>query len=321
MAKMFYTLEEASQRLGKDPETLKEMAAEGKLQQFRDRDKLMFKREQVDQMAGGPGDTEADLEGSSLGIPLSDPGPDDTDAISLADSMAADPEPEDPKEGTGISVFDAGEVEPADPMAQTQVTQPQIDDEELALESVGSGSGLLDLTRESDDTSLGAELLDEIYPGAGDTGAASSADFGLESSVGSSGVFDGALSMDTGTSGPSGLENLSDSSDVGSMDLPGASVAAGGATAAGGGVTYASYEESDPAGSGLGAGLLIGATAALIIGLIVIAAQLAGSRSALTGMLVDPQDGAGTLMILCAALLVGSLVLGGIGYMLGKKSA
>src|SRR5262249_18328283 len=31
-------------------------------------------------------------------------------------------------------------------------------------EGVGSGSGLLDLTRESDDTSLGAELLDEIGP-------------------------------------------------------------------------------------------------------------------------------------------------------------
>jgi hypothetical protein len=33
------------------------------------------------------------------------------------------------------------------------------------LEGTGSGSGLLDLTRESDDTSLGAELLDEITPG------------------------------------------------------------------------------------------------------------------------------------------------------------
>jgi hypothetical protein len=33
---------------------------------------------------------------------------------------------------------------------------------DLNLEGVGSGSGLLDLTRESDDTSLGAEILDEI---------------------------------------------------------------------------------------------------------------------------------------------------------------
>ena len=33
---------------------------------------------------------------------------------------------------------------------------------------IGSGSGILDLTKESDDTSLGAELLDEIYSGDSD---------------------------------------------------------------------------------------------------------------------------------------------------------
>lgn len=312
MAKMFYTLEEASARLGLDAATIKEMAAEGKLQQFRDRDKLMFKREQVDSMA-----SLDDSGGSSLGIPMADPGPDDTDAISLADSMASQaPEPEDPREGTGISVFDAGEVEPADPMAQTQVTQPQIDDEELALESVGSGSGLLDLTRESDDTSLGAELLDEIYPG-GDTGTgASSADFGLESSVGSSGVFEGALSMDTGTSGPSGLENLSET-DTGSMDLPGAGVTASNSPGA---VAYQASEESDPAGSALGAGLLLGATVALVLGLVVVAAALAGSRSAVTSMLVVDGDAA-NVMFLCIGLAVLSAVLGGVGFVLGKKSA
>ncbi|MEL7088816.1 MAG: hypothetical protein AAGL98_10325 [Planctomycetota bacterium] len=269
MAKMFYTLEEASERLGLEADAIKEMAASGKLQQFRDRDKLMFKREQIDQLAS-PGDSAEG--GSSLGIPLADAGPDDTDAISLADSMASGVgEPVDPKEGTGISVFDAGEVEPADPMAQTQVTQPQIDDEELALESVGSGSGLLDLTRESDDTSLGAELLDEIYPGSGDTGVSSSADFGLESAVGSSGVFEGALSMETGTSGPSGLANLTDTGEPGSMDAP---VAGGMVTS--GADSYAAIDDSDPAGSALGAGLLIGATVALIIGLIVVAAAIAG---------------------------------------------
>jgi hypothetical protein len=33
------------------------------------------------------------------------------------------------------------------------------------MESVGSGSGLLDLTREGDDTSLGADLLEDVYSG------------------------------------------------------------------------------------------------------------------------------------------------------------
>ncbi|MFK7788462.1 MAG: helix-turn-helix domain-containing protein, partial [Phycisphaeraceae bacterium] len=48
MAKMFYTLEEAADKLGVDQQTIKEMAARNELQQFRDGDKLMFKRDQVD---------------------------------------------------------------------------------------------------------------------------------------------------------------------------------------------------------------------------------------------------------------------------------
>lgn len=62
----------------------------------------------------------------------------------------------------GINVFDDDELdEHVDPLAQTAVT----DVAGLALDGIGSGSGILDLTRESDDTSLGAELLEEIYTG------------------------------------------------------------------------------------------------------------------------------------------------------------
>ena len=52
-----------------------------------------------------------------------------------------------------------------DPMAQTAITPSA---GEINLESVGSGSGLLDLSRERDDTSLGA-VLEEITPGASGT--------------------------------------------------------------------------------------------------------------------------------------------------------
>jgi hypothetical protein len=45
---------------------------------------------------------------------------------------------------------------------KTAISQGVTD--QLNLDGVGSGSALLDLTRESDDTSLGAELLDEIAP-------------------------------------------------------------------------------------------------------------------------------------------------------------
>ena len=75
----------------------------------------------------------------------------------------------------------------------------------FSLEGVGSGSGLLDLTREDpDDTSLGAELLDEIYPGgdakSGESGVGSASGIFVEASAGGSGSAD--------ASGPSGLENI-----------------------------------------------------------------------------------------------------------------
>ncbi len=63
----------------------------------------------------------------------------------------------------GISVFEDEEVEiAADPMGETRISAG-VDE----LEAVGSGSGLLDLTQVSDDTSLGAELLDVISPTEG----------------------------------------------------------------------------------------------------------------------------------------------------------
>lgn len=65
-----------------------------------------------------------------------------------------------PAAKAGISVFDDDELEvDTDPMGKTHVS-PALED----FDAVGSGSGLLDLTRESDDTSLGAELLDVISP-------------------------------------------------------------------------------------------------------------------------------------------------------------
>ncbi len=321
MAKMFYTLDEAAEKLGVKPDAVKEMAAEGKLQQFRDRDKLMFKRDQVDGLAASAGSSGAIPIASDSASGMSATGSsmillDDSGDTKIDDNL----DNEDPREASGVSVFDAGEIEPADPMAQTQVTSSRIDDdEELALESVGSGSGLLDLTRESDDTSLGAELLDEIYPGGGDESAA---DFKMESSVGSSGVFDGAMSMETGASGPSGLEHLGGSISGNSggsavFDTPGAGLSGGGASM--GTATYAA-DDFDPAGSGMSFGLLLVAFVALAMGLIVTTAAVLGHRSQLTSMLVD-ESGNSSVMFLTIGLLVAAILFGVVGMMVGKKNA
>lgn len=156
MAKLFYTLEEAAKRLGKSEAELKQMVSSGQLQEFRDRDRLMFKVDQVNLLASG-----ADDEGGA-GIPLAESG--ELGSISLASDSGSGMNLESPKEQTGISIFDADATEEADPSAVTQVTETSAS--ELALETVGSGSGLLDLTRESDDTSLGKDVLAGVGDGS-----------------------------------------------------------------------------------------------------------------------------------------------------------
>jgi excisionase family DNA binding protein len=312
MAKMFYTLEEAAKRLGVDIDKVKEMATQGELQQFRDRDKLMFKRDQIDSLAGGSGESD-----SGGPIPLAPS--DDTDAISLADTnMASKPGLTSTGSsvgaggtgtGSGMSVFGPDEVEPVDPMAQTAVTNPMADTAQgdMSLESVGSGSGLLDLTRESDDTSLGAELLDEIYPGGTNAG-----DGSMASGIGSSGVFESAIAMETGAgaTAPGGLTDLQGGAAPGPI--------AGGAGGVGG-VAMASYgSDVDATGSGLGAGLLMGSTISLVIVLIVAISAISGVQSAITGMITESGMMFG---VWCGGLLVLSLILGGVGMMLGKASA
>ncbi|MHC4984998.1 MAG: helix-turn-helix domain-containing protein [Planctomycetota bacterium] len=106
------------------------------------------------QEAGSP--ITLDASGSTSGL---------VDAVDL--STEAEDLSEGDKDDTALaaeggSIFDTSdfEAEGADAMAQTQVS-PSLE-EQIAMEGVGSGSGLLDLTRESDDTSLGAEILEHI---------------------------------------------------------------------------------------------------------------------------------------------------------------
>ena len=167
----------------------------------------MFKADQVDQLRGdlAGGIHRSDLGGSDSGaaIGMQDIGASGSGVISLADTdfgkspgagmvkddtaLAADlglsgsmggvPSPIRGSGSTagsragGITVFDVDDAHKPDPLAQTAIGSGIQD--QVNLEGVGSGSGLLDLTRESDDTSLGAELIDEF--GTGGSGLAGSA--------------------------------------------------------------------------------------------------------------------------------------------------
>jgi len=160
MAKMFYTLEEAAERLGKTTEEVKAMVASNQLPEYRDGDQLVVKRDQVELLAGGDDDADDSM------IPLVDSAALEPLSLSSSGSGSAIGM-EDPKDATGISIFDADDLDADDAAAQTHITDDiGAEPEFLSMDSESSGSGLLDLTREADDTSLGADLLDDVYSGS-----------------------------------------------------------------------------------------------------------------------------------------------------------
>ena len=188
MAKSFYSSAEAAEKLGKSEDELKALVRDGKLREFRDAGSINFRVDDIDRLAAESGGGSADLDdipplasseasasGEIILQPVEDSGielaPSESDVLSLEEA--------DPSEGTasgsainqskkegsvvpsvGVNVFDDDDLDEAvDPLAQTAVT----DVGGLGIDGPGSGSGIMELSRESDDTSLGAELLDEIY--------------------------------------------------------------------------------------------------------------------------------------------------------------
>jgi len=296
MAKMFYTLEEVCSKLEKHEDEVRAMVQSGQIQEFRDRDKLMFKVEQIDLLTGGEEDTsdvhiELDTMAGATDIPdessigladshvttsLTDAGgsasasglglADSRESISLSDS----------REGTGVSVFDTDHGGDGD-----KTTVGEAVEEELGLDAVGSGSGLLDLTRESDDTSLGAELLEEVY----------SSEENIEMPAHASGLFEAA-----------------------SVERPGQEVTPTVGSAAAVPMVIEAY---DGAGSGLGVGMLIGAVAALVCVAIVIIVSFSGATSVLATKIASSDS---SIWMWAGGLGGLTVVLGGVGLFIGKAS-
>ncbi len=172
MAKPFYSLEETTQKLNRSEEDVRALVRDGELREFRDAGKIFFKAEDVDRLAGNDQQPET-IGDSHDSLPtLADTGG-GTSIIGLEPVEEADQRDETVTQPTGIGVFDDDELEiDADPMAKTQISASPVSDQvQLDSGPSGTGSGLLDLTREADDTSLGAELLDDIYSGDEDAEA------------------------------------------------------------------------------------------------------------------------------------------------------
>ena len=197
MAGMFYSVEEAIEKLNMTEEQLKELVRGGKLREFRDGSNVLFKVDEVEALM--PDTTVT----ASKGIPAALEEETDNDVVPLvpetAEPETAVPETTEPETAVpettedtapgdeltngdtviaeqGINVL--GETDGDyqaidDTKAETKGTTAEASleeiEEDVNLDTFGSGSGLLDLSLQADDTSLGG-ILDEIYTSEGEEG-------------------------------------------------------------------------------------------------------------------------------------------------------
>jgi excisionase family DNA binding protein len=181
MAGMFYTIQEVAAKLSKSEDQIKEMVKEGKLREFRDGAKILFKVNEVDAMAGPASVPFAEesaisltpLEDTSSLMPAGPGGSTSAIPIDLGDEAFDLSKADTQLTGEGLNVLGETDSEfniSDDAMGKTHASaaaEMSIEkiEEDVNLDSFGSGSGLLDLSLQADDTSLGG-VLDEIYPGA-----------------------------------------------------------------------------------------------------------------------------------------------------------
>ena len=194
MAGMFYSLREAAEKLNKTEQQVKQMVKDGKLREFRDGPNLLFKVDEVEALASEvsivtPEETGADeislapetTETSAAESELIDAETvmADADTIMADEGISVlgetDSDRKVAEDAMGETKAELGEVELAssgetplqeDMMGETKATSEEASleeiEEDVNLETFGSGSGLLDLSLQADDTSLG-DILDEIY--------------------------------------------------------------------------------------------------------------------------------------------------------------
>jgi hypothetical protein len=195
MAGMFYSLQEVAAKLNKTEEEVKEIIRQGRLREFRDGPNLLFKVDEVEALMS---DTSiaASRKASAKAKQVTE-----EDEISLAPEPSEGPDEESEPSGAdttatagkGIDVLGEadGDYKLADDtLSETKIVPDEGSlaedtlgatkaasgeasleeiEEDVNLDTFGSGSGLLDLSLQADDTSLGG-ILDEIYTPEGEEG-------------------------------------------------------------------------------------------------------------------------------------------------------
>ena len=105
MAKLFYTLEEAAQKLRKSQDEIMRMARAGQLQELRDKDQVLFRRSAIDQIAGD-GDMGSDINLDGLDLSNAGSSMGAMDELRLDDSSVTPVAPAAPRMNAGVNMSD-----------------------------------------------------------------------------------------------------------------------------------------------------------------------------------------------------------------------
>jgi hypothetical protein len=189
---MFYSLKEAAEKLHKTEEEVKDIVKQGKLREFRDGPNLLFRIDEVEALKSDvsvvgsgkpPVQPQADADEVVLAPEPAETTPEKASELADADTVFASGGTDVLGETDTISKTTKG-AEDTTHMAEATPDETFLvssdktsaDSSEASLEKIegdvsldsfGSGSGLLDLSLQADDTSLGG-VLDEIYAPEGE---------------------------------------------------------------------------------------------------------------------------------------------------------
>jgi excisionase family DNA binding protein len=192
MAGMFYSIKEVSEKLGKSEDEVRQIVKSGRLREFRDGPNLLFKVDEVNTLmsdtgfapgttaAEKPAEPKSEETGTGTGEILLVPETAESlekagDELQLTDADTQIVDEGIKVLGDTTSAGKAGADEtfkgldetPASPGKEASLEEIEKD---VSLDTFGSGSGLLDLSLQADDTSLGG-ILDEIYTPGGEGNA------------------------------------------------------------------------------------------------------------------------------------------------------
>ena len=185
---MFYSIQEVSAKLGKSEDEVRQIVKSGRLREFRDGPNLLFKVDEVNSLLSDTGfappskkaeEKPAAPKSEEAGAEEILLAPETAEAPIKADDefLLTDADTQIVDEGIKVlgdtdSLAKEGSEEtfkgldgtPGSPGKEASLEEIEKD---VSLDTFGSGSGLLDLSLQADDTSLGG-ILDEIYTPGGE---------------------------------------------------------------------------------------------------------------------------------------------------------